>query len=78
MFGQQLRHMRMKRNYTQPQLAELINVALRTYQGYEGGTRYPNYNTLVKLADILDVSIDYLLGREDWMIAHGVSVDEYL
>lgn len=78
MFGKRLRAMRMKRNFTQPQLADLIDVALRTYQGYEGGTRSPSFETLVKLADILDVSIDYLLGRDNWMKSHGVSVDEYL
>ena len=78
MFGKRLRAMRIKRNFTQPQLAELIDVALRTYQGYEGGTRSPSFDTLVKLADTLDVSIDYLMGRDDWMKSHGVSVDEYL
>ena len=78
MFGKRLRAMRIKRNFTQPQLAELIDVALRTYQGYEGGTRSPSFDTLVKLANILDVSIDFLLGRDDWMKSHGVSVDEYL
>lgn len=78
MFGKRLRAMRIKRNYTQPQLADLIDVALRTYQGYEGETRSPSFETLTKLADILDVSTDYLLGRDDWLVAHGVSVDEYL
>jgi transcriptional regulator with XRE-family HTH domain len=78
MFGKRLRAMRMKRNFTQPQLADLIDVALRTYQGYEGGTRSPSFETLVKLADILDVSTDYLLGRDEWMKSHVTLVDEYL
>lgn len=77
MFGKRLRAMRMKRCFTQPQLAELIDIALRTYQGYEGETRSPSFETLVKLADILDVSIDYLLGRDDWMKSHEVFFDEY-
>lgn len=77
MFGQRLRMMRMKRNLTQPQLAELIDVALRTYQGYEGGSRSPSFDTLVKIADTLDVSTDFLLGRDHWLQSHGVSVDEY-
>ena len=75
MFGKRLRAMRMKRDYTQPQLADLIDVALRTYQGYEGGTRSPSFETLVKLADILDVSTDFLLGRDKWLADHGVFVD---
>lgn len=78
MFGKRLRAMRIKRNFTQPQLADMLNVALRTYQGYEGGTRSPSFSTLIKIADILDVSLDYLLGRDDFMKAHAISADEYL
>ena len=32
---------------------------------------------LVKIADYLGCSIDYLLGRDEWLQSHGVSVDEY-
>ena len=78
MFGKRLRSMRMKRGFTQPQMADFIDVALRTYQGYEGGTRSPSLETLVKLADILDVPTDYLLCRDDFLKVLGVSVDEYL
>lgn len=77
MFGKRLRHMRMKRGFTQPQISEMLDVALRSYQCYEGGTRCPSYDLLVKIGDILDVSIDYLLGRDDFLQSHGVSVDEY-
>ncbi|MCI9542042.1 MAG: helix-turn-helix transcriptional regulator [Lachnospiraceae bacterium] len=78
MFGKRLRSMRMKRNFTQPQLADMLDIALRTYQGYEGETRSPSFDTLIKMADILDVSLDYLLGRDDFMKAHAISFDEYL
>ena len=77
MFGKRLRAMRMKRQFTQPQMADFINVALRTYQGYEGGTRRPSFETLILLADILDVSLDYLLERDDFMKSHAISFDEY-
>lgn len=78
MFGKRLRAMRMKRHYTQPQMADFINVALRTYQGYEGGTRRPSFEALVQLADVLDVSLDYLMGRDEFMKAHAIPFDEYL
>lgn len=77
MFGKRLRSMRMKRGFTQPQMADSIDVALRTYQGYEGGTRSPSLETLVRLADILDVPTDYLLCRDAFLKSLGVSVDEY-
>lgn len=78
MFNKRLRHMRMKRNYTQQRLADILDIALRSYQCYETGTRTPNYELLIRIADVLDVSLDYLLGRDDFMKSHGVSFDEYL
>ena len=78
MFNKRLREMRMKRNFTQQKLSDILGIAIRSYQCYETGTRTPNYELLVKIADVLDVSLDYLLGRDSFMKAHGVSVDEYL
>lgn len=65
MFGKRLREARMSRGLTQPQLAEAIGVALRTYQQYEQGIRNPSFDSLVVLADTLNVSTDWLLGRTD-------------
>ena len=78
MFNKRLRQMRMKRGFTQQRLADILGIALRSYQCYETGTRTPNYDLLINIADTLDVSIDYLMGRDDFMKAHGVSFDEYL
>lgn len=78
MFNKRLREMRIKRGFTQQRLSETLDIALRSYQCYETGTRTPCYNLLIKIADTLDVSLDYLLGRDDFMKAHGVSADEYL
>lgn len=78
MFNKRLRQMRMKRGFTQQRLADTLDIALRSYQCYETGTRTPSYSLLILIADTLDVSLDYLLGRDDFMKAHGVSFDEYL
>ena len=78
MFNKRLREMRMKRGLTQQKVADSIDIALRSYQCYETGTRTPNYDLLVQLADILDVSLDYLMGRDDFMKAHAIPFDEYL
>lgn len=78
MFGKRLREMRMKRGFTQQKMADSLNVALRSYQCYEGGDRCPSYELLVQIGDILDASIDYLLGRDDFLKAHGVFFDEFL
>lgn len=78
MFNIRLREMRMKRGFTQQRLADTLGIALRSYQCYETGTRTPNYALLILIADTLNVSLDYLLGRDEWMKSHGVSSDEYL
>lgn len=78
MFNKRLREMRMKRGFTQQRLADTIGVALRSYQCYETGTRTPCYDLLILIADTLDVSLDYLLGRDDFMRSHAIPVDEYL
>lgn len=72
MFGKQLRSTRMMRGLTQQSIADCVGVALRTYQCYEQGTREPTLATLGKLADVLDVSTDYLLCRQ---LSDAVSVD---
>ncbi len=76
MFGKRLRKMRMLRHYTQQQLADILNIALRSYQKYEQGEREPSFTMLIYIADILDVSIDYLMGRDDFLHAHGISFEE--
>lgn len=75
MFGKRLRAARMARKLTQQRLADIIGCSLNSYQKYEQGERYPSYNILVLLADTLNVSIDWLLGRDEWLESHGVSVD---
>ncbi len=57
--------MRTSNNLTQKQLADLLNIERSTLSSYETGRRYPDVHILVKLADTFDVSVDYLLGREN-------------
>ena len=75
MFGTRLRAARMTRKLTQQRLSDMVNIALRTYQHYESGTRYPSYELLVQFADILQVPTDWLLGRDAYLKSLGVSVD---
>ena len=76
-FGQQLNAIRKDRNFTAQYMADKLNITLRSYRMYESGNRSPSIDTLVKIADILDVSLDYLLCRYEWMESHGVSFDEF-
>lgn len=64
-FAERLQKIRLQRKFTQKEVAEHLNMTERSYQHYEGGTRRPNFEVLVALADLLDASADYLLGRTD-------------
>lgn len=75
MFNDRLRSARIFRGLTLQKMADQLDLSLRTYQNYEAGDREPHYDTLVQIADILDVSTDFLLGRDEYLKSLGVSVD---
>lgn len=76
MFNDRLRYCRMKRKYTQQKMADMLDISLNAYQKYEQAERSPSLDTLVKIADILDVPTDYLLCRDSFLYSYGVFVDE--
>lgn len=59
-----LKKIRMKRKLSQKQIAEELKISQQQYSKWEGGIITHNAETLVRLADYFDVSVDYLLGRK--------------
>ncbi len=55
---------REKSGKKQQECANAIGVTLRAWQTYEQGIREPKFELLIKIADMFNVSLDYLLGRE--------------
>ena len=64
-FRERLVILRKEHKETQAQLAKNIGRACRSLQQLEAGDNYPQYKTLIALADHFDVSLDYLTGRTD-------------
>jgi transcriptional regulator with XRE-family HTH domain len=64
-FSERLRQLREARNISQTRLAELLNVLPRVYNRWERGVAIPHWSTIVKIADILNVSLDDLAERRD-------------
>lgn len=60
-----LRESRTESEYTQKQMASFLRITQQTYSDYETGRTNPDIDTLIKIADILNVSVDYLVGRAD-------------
>ena len=64
MVGKRLKELRMQKGLSQQKLGDMIGVTKVSICGYENGTRVPTIDNLVKLADNLNTTVDYLLGRE--------------
>jgi len=75
MFNDRLRSARMARDLTLQQTADALHTSLRNYQKYESGDASPTLEGLVKIADLLNVPTDFLLGRDEYLKSLGVSVD---
>lgn len=63
--GTRIKELRLKKDWTQSQLGEKVNVTKASISGYENDTRSPDKETLVKLANLFDVSTDFLLGNDN-------------
>ena len=64
-FAQRLKELRTARNLTQTRLAELMTISPRVYSRWETGDVTPHFDTIVRLADTLGVSLDELAGRKE-------------
>lgn len=62
-----LKNLRKNMDYTQKDLAKLLNVGQTTIANYENGTRVPDIIKIAEIADLFNVSLDYLFGRADEM-----------
>ena len=56
---------RIKKGYSQAKLAEIVGVSGYSISRYETGVQSPSVETLLKLSDVLEVTTDYLLGKEN-------------
>lgn len=58
-----IRQLRESRGLTQGEIADMLHITRMAYNNYELGKREMPYTVLIDIADLYDVSIDYLLGR---------------
>ena len=66
-----IRDMREDNDLTQKDISKILNVAQRTYSGYENGTRNIPIQLIIKLAAYYKVSVDYLLGLTNIKTAYS-------
>lgn len=64
-FHERLKMLREESGFTQQHLAEVLNLTSGAVSHYENGTNEPTIDTLIRIADVLNVSVDYLVGNAD-------------
>lgn len=62
--GSRLKKAREKKGFSQKDVAKWLGITGSSLSNYERGDRDPDTTILVRLADLYDVSADYLLGRD--------------
>lgn len=66
MFSQRLKLLRKEKHKTQQDMADFLKIQRSTYGEYERGRIMPPYDKIKKLADYLEVSVDYLMGTTNF------------
>lgn len=64
-FNERLKILREENKFTQEKAAAAIGIPLRSYHRMETDGAKTHYDTLIKIADCYDVSVDWLMGRTD-------------
>lgn len=73
-----IRALRRQRRLRQDYIAAQAGVSRSAMCAYEAGTRRPQYETLVLLAEIYGTTTDYLLGRSDRALdVSGLTAEQY-
>ena len=65
-FSERICELRLENNLTRSQLALKLNVSVRLISYWENGQRECDFDMLIKISNLFNVSIDYLLGRNDY------------
>lgn len=64
-YGQRLKELREQSGYSQEELAKLLGTSRSRIGMYEQGRRQPDFEMQEAIADLFNVTIDYLFKRED-------------
>ena len=63
--GKKLKELRKSMGLTQDELAKKLAISRVNYTRYETGAVRPDYETVIKIADFYDISLDELFGRKN-------------
>ena len=64
--GKKLKELRTSYNLTQSELAVKLSISRVNYTRYENGKVRPDYETIIRIADFYDITLDELFNRKQW------------
>jgi transcriptional regulator with XRE-family HTH domain len=67
---------RLEKHLTHADLAEMVDIGVRQIARYESGETEPNGEIVARIAQVFNVSTDYLLGRTDDPMPYVRSMDD--
>ena len=70
-FGKRLKELRKENGYTIEQFADMIGISKSTLGYYENDKRMPDIEILARIANVLNVNADYLIGRTNTTAQKG-------
>lgn len=70
-FGKRLKELRKEHGYTIEQFADMVGISKSTLGYYENDKRMPDIEILARIANVLNVSADYLIGRTNTTAQKG-------
>lgn len=74
--GEKIRKLRKEKGLRQQDIADFLHVSASTVGMWEHGRRDPDTDILSKIADYFDVTVDYLLGRENTISTQQALIKE--
>ncbi len=66
-FNERLKELRTERNITQQELGKLVNMSKMAISHWEKGHSEPSISQLIILSNYFEVSVDYLIGKTDFI-----------
>ena len=65
-FAERLKELRLAKDLSRKQLASMLGTSVRTVSYWEEGQRECGLDMLIKLAEVLDSTVDYLIGATEY------------
>ena len=71
-----IKELRIEKGLLQSDVAKYLGKSERIVGFYERGERDPNTDTLIKLSELFNVSIDYILGKSDIKVSQKINLND--